>query len=51
MFLSAMRFVRMNMGSRLDNGFIEQAQYRLAVMAIGRGGSYRHDQPFVINHR
>lgn len=51
MFLAAIGLVGMNTDSRLDIGFIEQIQQRLAIMAIGRGGFNRQHQPVAIDHR
>jgi len=41
MFLAAIHLIGVNTDSRLNIGFVEQAQQRFAVMAIGRGGFNR----------
>ena len=51
MFLTTIRFVGMNASSRLNIGFIEQTQQRLAVMTIGGRGFNRHHQAIIIDHR
>jgi hypothetical protein len=48
---AAIGFVHMNTNTWLDIGFIQQAQQRLTVMAIGGSGGNRHNQPVIINHR
>jgi len=45
------RLCQQNASSRLNIGFIEQIQQRLAIMTIRRSGLNRHHQTIAIDRR